>query len=64
MIPILDLKEGFDLEDCKALTTHLSTVGFVYLKNHGISNAYVYKLIEKMLVKTTGELYQFTSRLM
>ena len=37
MIPILELKEGFNLDDCKALTNHLSTVGFVYLKNHGIS---------------------------
>ena len=37
MIPVLELKDGYDLEDCKTLTSHLSTIGFVYLKNHGIA---------------------------
>ena len=39
MIPILDLTCGVDLdiENCKELVSHLSSVGFVYLKNHKIS---------------------------
>ena len=36
MIPILNLQDGIDVDDCKALASHLSTIGFVYLKNHGI----------------------------
>ena len=37
MIPVLNLKDGDDVEDCKALVSYLSTIGFVYLKNHGIA---------------------------
>merc|ERR1711872_63327 len=36
MIPILDLKEGVYLENCKKLVSILSSVGFVYLRNHGV----------------------------
>ena len=36
MIPVLDLEEGSETSRCKALVSYLSTVGFVYLKNHGI----------------------------
>ena len=37
MIPILDLTEGRTIENGKKLVSILSTVGFVYLKNHGVS---------------------------
>ena len=38
MIPVFDLKSGGDndVENCKKLVSILSTVGFVYVKNHGI----------------------------
>ena len=39
MIPILDLKAGSELEKAQDLVEHLGTIGFVYLKNHGISES-------------------------
>ena len=39
MIPILELKDGskLDINNCEELALHLSSIGFVYLRNHGIS---------------------------
>ena len=36
MIPILDLQEGSHVEKCEQLVSTLSSVGFVYLRNHGV----------------------------
>ena len=37
MIPIFDLSKADDDNHCKELVAILSTIGFVYLKNHGVS---------------------------
>ena len=39
MIPILDLEAGSEIERAKDLVEYLGTVGFVYLKGHGISES-------------------------
>ena len=36
MIPVLDLDNGSEIERSQDLVQYLETVGFVYLKNHGI----------------------------
>ena len=37
MIPILDMEDGPSVENGKKLVSILSSIGFVYVKNHGVS---------------------------